>query len=63
MYGDGVTVIEWAERALDIIPKERLWINLAYLDYSKRSIQFTATGERYIELLVVLRRELFGTRG
>ena len=63
IYGDGVTVIEWAERALDIIPVERLWIKLGYLDYSKRSIQFTATGARYDELLVALRRELFGPRG
>jgi tRNA threonylcarbamoyladenosine biosynthesis protein TsaE len=63
LYGDGVTVIEWAERALDIIPAERLWITLAYLDYSKRSIQFSATGERYLEILIDLKRELFSARG
>ena len=32
MYGDGVTVIEWAERAIEIIPDERLWIRLSYLE-------------------------------
>jgi tRNA threonylcarbamoyladenosine biosynthesis protein TsaE len=57
MYGDGVTVIEWAERAIEIIPQERLWIRLTYLDYTKRSIAFEASGERYLQLLRTLRGE------
>ena len=60
MYGDGVTVIEWAERAQEIIPSERLWVTLDYLDYTKRSLIFEATGDRYLALLKKLRTAVFG---
>jgi tRNA threonylcarbamoyladenosine biosynthesis protein TsaE len=59
MYGDGVTVIEWAERAGELMPRERLWISLGYLDYAKRSLLFQATGEHYVRMLVDLRNALF----
>ncbi len=59
MYGDGVTVIEWAERARELMPAERLWITLSYLDYTKRCLLFEATGERYLDLLAKLRAELY----
>jgi len=59
MYGDGVTVIEWAERAREMVPREHLWIMLGYLDYAKRTLLFQATGEHYVQMLVELRNELF----
>lgn len=62
IYSDGVTVIEWAERAIEIIPEERLWISLSYLDFSKRALLFEATGARYIEILRELRGESLGAR-
>jgi len=55
MYGDGVTVIEWAERADELLPPERLCVLLTYLDHTKRSIAFEATGARYIEMVAKLR--------
>ena len=55
MYGDGVTVIEWAERANELLPPERLWVTMTYLDHTKRSIEFEATGAHYIETLAALR--------
>ena len=58
MYGDGVLVIEWAERAGDFLPSERLWIALGYLDYAKRSLRFEASGERYVRVLTELKAEL-----
>jgi len=59
MYGDGVTVIEWAERAKELVPRERLWVTLSYLDYAKRSLLFQAAGEHYVRVLVELKSELF----
>ena len=59
MYGDGVTVIEWAERAAELMPKNRLWITLSYVDYTKRSLYFQATGEHYVDLVTKLRSILF----
>lgn len=60
MYGDGVTVIEWAERAIEILPPNRLWVSLSYTDYTKRTLIFEASGARYLELLKMLREALFG---
>lgn len=62
IYGDGITVIEWAERAKDIMPRERLWITLAFLDHNKRSLLFEAIGERYLRVLASLRVELYPGR-
>jgi len=40
-YGDGVVVIEWAERIRDILPEGVLFINLAYLDEHNRELVIT----------------------
>ncbi|MBW2558320.1 MAG: tRNA (adenosine(37)-N6)-threonylcarbamoyltransferase complex ATPase subunit type 1 TsaE [Deltaproteobacteria bacterium] len=37
-YGDGVVVIEWAEKVDDIIPAEALFISLEYCNGNKRKI-------------------------
>jgi len=58
VHGDGVTVIEWAERARDLLPAEKLWVNLAYLDYAKRSMVFEASSEHYAQILAALRAQL-----
>ena len=58
LYGDDVCVVEWAERALDILPDRRLWIILLHLDNSKRELRFQASGERYAELLQRLSGDL-----
>ncbi len=62
IYGDGVTVIEWADRAIEVIPDERIWITLDYTDYMKRTLIFEATGERYIEIISSLKSVLYGER-
>ena len=60
MLGDGVCVIEWAERVQPILPEERLWINLRHVDQSKRGFLLQATGERYDDLLRQFRVSAFG---
>jgi tRNA threonylcarbamoyladenosine biosynthesis protein TsaE len=60
MYDDGVTVIEWAERASEILPQERLWVSLTYIEFTKRSLVFEASGERYTALLRALKEDIFG---
>ncbi|NLG28513.1 MAG: tRNA (adenosine(37)-N6)-threonylcarbamoyltransferase complex ATPase subunit type 1 TsaE [Chloroflexi bacterium] len=63
VHGDGVVVIEWAERVRDYLPAARLWITLTYLDENKRCLLFQASGPRYIALLDDLRTALYGHRG
>ncbi len=48
---DGVTVVEWAERAEDDLPTECLSVYLSYVDEHSREIGFLAEGERYENLL------------
>lgn len=48
---DGATVIEWAERAEDELPEERLSVYFTHLDERSREIGFLAEGKRYGELL------------
>ncbi len=55
---DGVTVIEWAERAEEALPAERLSVYLAYEDENTREIGFLAEGERYKNLLEQLKQKL-----
>ena len=57
---DGVTVIEWAERAEDELPQERFNVYLSYVDENSREIGFLAEGERYEVLLEKMQKELKG---
>jgi tRNA threonylcarbamoyladenosine biosynthesis protein TsaE len=59
---DGVTVIEWAERAEDELPVEGLRVYLAYVDEHSREIGFIAEGERYEKLVEELKQELDRTK-
>jgi tRNA threonylcarbamoyladenosine biosynthesis protein TsaE len=62
IYGDGVTVIEWADRAQEIMPPERLWITLDYTDQMKRTLVFEACGEHYVAIVDTLKRDIYGRR-
>lgn len=50
-YGDGVCLIEWADRLADDLPPERLEIDLRHLDEMHRRIELRAFGEEYAALL------------
>jgi len=50
-YGEGVSVIEWANNLECLMPKERLMVELSYGRQNKRVFEFSAQGARYKELL------------
>ena len=58
LESDGVTVIEWAERAEDERPVECLSVYLSFVDEHSREIGLLAEGERYEMLVEELKREL-----
>lgn len=60
LEGDGVCVIEWADRLEPAIPAERLWISLRHLEVNKRGILMKATGPRYEGLVHRFRQASFG---
>ncbi len=47
----GVCIIEWAENIKEILPKQRLDINIEYHAEDTRKLSITAYGERYETLL------------
>ena len=51
LSGDGVVVIEWADRITDALPPDRLDIALDAVSYDTRQITVTARGERAKEIL------------
>ena len=59
-YGEGVCVVEWADRAPETLPAEHLWIELRYIVETKRGLLMKAVGNRYEELLGEFRRRAFG---
>jgi len=51
LFGDGVCVIEWAEKIDAALPPDRLWIAFQHIGETKRGLNLRATGERYCDLL------------
>src|SRR5690625_2405307 len=54
IYGNGVSIIEWAQFIEDFLPTERLMIQLEYIDDVSRKIKLNPVGLRYEKLLNVL---------
>ncbi len=55
LYGRGVCVVEWAEKALSILPMEHLLIKINYLSDTERIFQMEPKGQRYSEIVDQLR--------
>ncbi len=53
LYGNGVCVVEWAEKGLQMLPQENLFITLNYIPVAEaqRAICLEPRGERYVELI------------
>lgn len=45
--GDGVCVIEWADKVADVLPREHLRIEIAHTGETSRRFTLTGFGERY----------------
>lgn len=56
MLAEGALIIEWPERLGNLIPKDRLWINLDHIGDEQRQMRFHASGKRYDELLDGIRQ-------
>ena len=54
-FGEGVTVVEWADRVLDTIPDERLTLEFEVTGSQRRRIHLQPCGERYAKLLEELK--------
>lgn len=55
-YLDGLTVIEWSSRAMDILPHERLVVEIVVNDDLSRTVTLQGT-KRYAEMLQHISQE------
>jgi tRNA threonylcarbamoyladenosine biosynthesis protein TsaE len=54
LYGDGVSAVEWADRASSLLPSEHLLIEFTIESETRRVLRMTAAGRRHVELLSAL---------
>jgi tRNA threonylcarbamoyladenosine biosynthesis protein TsaE len=59
LKGDGVVVIEWADKIPQAVPRESLWIRLRYLGVERREIVLLACGNRYERMIEELQRQVY----
>lgn len=51
LYGSGISLIEWADRAREFLPTNYLTIELYHLEESKRRVVLRPHGRRFVSLL------------
>lgn len=56
-YGDGVCVVEWAEKGWSVLPQENLLIKFSHVSDTERSLSLEPNGRRYSQLLKFLKLE------
>ena len=49
--GNGVCVVEWADKGITVLPQENLHIRFSYISDTERSLSLEPRGERYSQLL------------
>ena len=55
LYGKGVSVVEWADKGLSVLPEEHLLIEMQIVTSTKRKLSFVPVGKRYIQMLSKLK--------
>jgi len=55
LYGNGVCVVEWAEKGLSIMPLEHLLVEIYHLSETERNFELKPGGQRYQEMLTQLK--------
>jgi len=54
-YGQGVSVVEWADKGLSLLPPEHLLIEMSYVSDTGRRLKLKARGKRYRDLVAELK--------
>lgn len=60
LAGEGPVLIEWPDRMPSLVPAEHLWVELRWVEDTRRGIRVKAVGGRYPQLLDRFRRLTFG---
>ncbi len=62
LYGEGICVIEWADKGSAILPDDHLLIEIQWISEDERVFRITARGQRYQQLLDDLRKATAGQK-
>ena len=60
--GRGITAIEWADKIPSLLPKELLFISIAYVDKDIRSLEIVGKGKHYLNLVDQIQSSEFGVK-
>lgn len=60
--GNGVCVVEWADKGLGVLPQEHLLIEMQIVSPLQRRLSFMPKGRRYLEIISKLKSEGVGAR-
>ena len=58
LFGDGVCVVEWAEKAAEIFPERHILVRIDYVDETSRRLTLTTVDERHGKLIDALKTAL-----
>jgi tRNA threonylcarbamoyladenosine biosynthesis protein TsaE len=58
LEGDGVSIIEWADKIEALLPEEHMMVRLEYVDHSVRTLDIMSSGAHYDELVETLTRKV-----
>ena len=60
LYGNGICVIEWAEKGMTVLPSDNMYIALEYVSgpETDRRVTLQTNGNRYQELMKLVNIEL-----
>lgn len=56
----GPMVVEWAEKIESVLPDDRLWLKIYWVDEDRRRIEIIPEGEHYEDRLDGFRETVFG---
>ena len=59
LYGSGICLIEWADRAAEILPESHLAIELYHLEETKRRVVLRPHGARFAQVLTAYKKSTF----
>jgi tRNA threonylcarbamoyladenosine biosynthesis protein TsaE len=62
LYGNGVCVVEWADKGLSVLPQEHLLIEMQIVSPLKRKLSFVPRGSKYSDMLSKLKSVPRGAR-
>lgn len=51
LFGQGICVIEWAEKGLSVLPEEHLLVQITYTEDNQRNLELKSRGRHYTRLL------------